>query len=94
MYDFSPSEIDEIDALWRACPTDHVWTGWARPGGRNDEVWIFRRRANWRRFTLCKGRGSFRLLDEKGRHVAIGRNLKDLMDKVDLIPGLNDPLSL
>lgn len=92
MTDFSPSEIDEIDALWRQCPTDHVWVGWARPGGRNDEVWIFRKRANWRRFTLIKSRRTFYIYDEKRRIVLRAGSLKDLLDQVDVMPGLNESL--
>lgn len=94
MAEITPSEIDEIDILWRQCPTDHVWAGWARPGNRSDEVWIFRRRANWRRFTLIKRRAYFYLYDEKHRIVARAPALSDLLKLVDAIPGLNDPLAM
>jgi hypothetical protein len=41
---FSPSEVDEIDALWRSLPPDHMWTGWAAAGESPDQIWIFRTR--------------------------------------------------
>ena len=91
---FSASELDQIDHLWRACPVGHVWTGWAFPGDRDDEVWIFRKKANWRRFTLCKSRTMFYLYDEKRRVVARAGSLEELMAEVDAIPGINDPLPL
>ncbi|MFC6198084.1 hypothetical protein [Ponticaulis profundi] len=90
MFEFSSSDIDEIDALWRQCSTDHPWAGWAKPGGRNDEVWIFRRRNNWRRFSLIRTRLTYRLLDEKGRVVAVARRLSDLLDRVEGIPGIHE----
>lgn len=91
---FTPSELDQIDALWRECPIGHVWTGWARPGDREDEIWIFRKKANWRRFRLCKSRTSFYLYDEKRRVVAKAQTLPELLTFVEAIPGLNEPLSL
>lgn len=92
MTDFTATEIEEIDALWRQCAIDHVWTGWAKPGARDNEIWIFRLRANWRRFSLRKGKMAYRLVDERGRNVLIGRNLAELLDRVDKIPGLNEPV--
>lgn len=91
---FSSSEIEQIDALWRACPIGHVWTGWARPGNRDDEIWIFRKKANWRRFRLGKSRTNYFLFDEKRRVVAKAANLDELMARVDAIPGINDPLPI
>lgn len=90
---FTATELDQIDALWRNQPIDHVWTGWAQPGDRKDEVWIFRKRANWRRFTLTKTATTYRLFDEKHRAVATARSLEDLITRVDAIPGINDPLT-
>ncbi|MAP94880.1 MAG: hypothetical protein CMK07_08015 [Ponticaulis sp.] len=91
---FNASEVDQIDNLWRAREKTHVWTGWARPGDRLDEIWIFRKKANWRRFTLVKSRTSFLLYDEKRRIVAKAVSLEELMNRVDAIPGINDPLDL
>ena len=91
---FNSSEIEQIDALWRACPIGHVWTGWARPGNRDDEIWIFRKKANWRRFLLAKSRTAYFLFDEKRRVVAKAGSLDALMERVDAIPGLNDPLPI
>lgn len=89
---FTPQDLSEIDALWRQCDPDHVWCGWAHPGASAEEVWIFRERANWRRFVLRKSRNSFRLYDEKGRSVARGHSLSELLKRIDAMPGLNDPL--
>tara|TARA_B100000809_G_C14661826_1_gene359874 strand:- start:10 stop:297 length:288 start_codon:yes stop_codon:yes gene_type:complete len=94
MAEFSPTEINLIDELWRQCSTDHVWAGWARPGSPDDEVWIFRKRANWRRFILVKTDSSFRLYDEKRRILVRASSLEVLMNKVDALPGLDDPLPL
>ena len=94
MNEFSSPEIEQIDALWRLCPSDHVWTGWARPGGRTDEIWIFRQRANWRRFTLVKRRALYFIYDEKRRIVAKASSLERLLARVDAIPGLNDALPI
>lgn len=89
---FTSSELEQIDALWRSCPIDHVWSGWAFPGHTDDEVWIFRNKANWRRFTLCKSRTAYFLYDEKRRIVAKAGSLDDLLSNVDAIPGINEPL--
>ena len=91
---FSSEEVEQIDALWRDCPIGHVWTGWARPGHQDDEIWIFRKKANWRRFTLVKSRTSYFLYDEKRRVVAKASTLSELMAAVDAIPVLNDALPL
>ena len=40
---FTPSEIDEIDRLWRELPADHMWTGWAASGREPDQVWILKK---------------------------------------------------
>jgi hypothetical protein len=91
---FTATELDQIDTLWRKRPVNDVWSGWAQPGDRLDEVWIFRTRANWRRFTLTKTATTFRLFDEKQRPVATARTLEDLLTRVDAIPGLSEPLKL
>lgn len=85
---FSRDELDQIDALWRALPEDHVWTGWAAAGEAPDEVWIFRTRAHWRRFPLRKQGGAYVLLDERGRPLARARTLETLLARVEALPGL------
>ncbi|KCZ51504.1 hypothetical protein [Hyphomonas pacifica] len=88
MGNFTPSEIDEIDRLWRELPADHMWTGWAASGREPQQVWIFRTRAHWRRFPLSKTGLGYSIADERGRPVVHARSLKALLKKVELIPGL------
>ncbi|MCA8900971.1 MAG: hypothetical protein KDA53_06930 [Hyphomonas sp.] len=85
---FTPSEIDEIDALWRSLPPDHMWTGWASAGEAPEQVWIFRTRAHWRRFPLVKTGEGYALSDEKGRRVIRAATLEDLLSAVEAIPAL------
>ena len=85
---FTPSELEEIDRLWRELPADHMWTGWAASGSEPDQVWIFRTRAHWRRFPLTKSKTGFVIADERGRPVARAKTLPALLKKVELIPGL------
>ena len=87
---FTPEEIDEIDALWRSVPADHVWTGWAAAGDAPDEVLIFRTRAHWRKFPLKKIGGRYALFDERDRRVAEEGSLPALLKTVEAIPGLNE----
>lgn len=91
MSGFTPEEIDEIDALWRDLPADHVWSGWAATGERPEEIWIFRSRNHWRRFPLTKIPQGFALSDEGGKTVADGQTLVSLLKKVEAIPGLKRP---
>ncbi|HPE47306.1 MAG TPA: hypothetical protein PLR76_02875 [Hyphomonas sp.] len=92
MLAFTPSEIDEIDALWRSLPPDHMWTGWAAAGETPEQVWIFRTRAHWRRFPLKKTDTGYTLSDERGRRVIRADSLQELLVAVEAIPGL-DPNS-
>lgn len=85
---FTSSEIDAIDALWRALPAEHVWTGWAAAGEAPEEIWIFRTKAHWRRFPLRKTEGGYALHIETGRMVAEAATLEALLEKVEAIPGL------
>lgn len=85
---FSRAELDRIDALWRATPETHVWTGWAAAGEAPEEVWIFRTRAHWRRFPLRKTKEGYALHIETGRAVAEASTLEALLAEVEAIPGL------
>lgn len=86
---FTPSEIEEIDRLWRQLPADHMWTGWAASGEQPEQIWIFRTRAHWRRFPLSKSDRGYCIADERGRTVARAKSLKALLRKVEAIPGLD-----
>ena len=86
---FTPSEVDEIDALWRSLPPDHMWTGWAAAGESPDQIWIFRTRAHWRRFPLFKTDEGYALSDEKGRRVIRAVSLQELLSAVEAMPGLD-----
>lgn len=86
---FTPSELDEIDALWRSLPSDHMWTGWAAAGESPEQIWIFRTRAHWRRFPLVKTEAGYALSDEKGRRTVRAASLQELLSAVEAIPALN-----
>ena len=88
MAHFEPSELDEIDRLWRALGRDHMWSGWAAAGDQPEQVWIYRTRAHWRRFPLTKGKRGYALADERGQKIAVGRTLADLLKAIEGIPGL------
>ncbi len=92
MTPFSSADLDEIHDLWSRLGPGHVWTGWAHPGKSDSDVWIFRTRANWRRFLLTKSDGGFQLRDEKRRVVADDETLAGLLDKVAAIPGIDTPV--
>jgi len=85
---FSDAELEEVNAIWRALPEDHVWCGWASVGDPVSEVFIYRARAHWRRFLLTKTGGLYRLSDEAGRVVAAHESLTGLLAEVEAIPGL------
>ncbi|NBC20075.1 MAG: hypothetical protein GVY06_03355 [Alphaproteobacteria bacterium] len=85
---FTRDEIDLIDRLWRARPSHHVWTGWAAAGRAPHEIWIFRTRSHWRRFSLRKTETGFALFDEGGNQVEQAGSLKALLERVEAIPGL------
>ena len=91
MLSFLPSDLQEIDRLWRALPADHVWSGWAASGEAPEHVWIFRTRANWRRLPLIKTVAGFALSDERGQRVVTARTLEDLLRTIEAIPGLAEP---
>ena len=84
---FTPSEIEEIDRLWRSLPEGHVWSGWAAIGEHPREVWIYRTKAHWRRFPLIKNSEGYALFDERDREVAAAPSLSDLLARVEAIPG-------
>ncbi len=85
---FSDAELEEVNAIWRSLPEDHVWCGWASVGQPVSEIFIYRARAHWRRFLLTKAEGRFHLSDEAGRAVAKDESLTGLLQKVEAIPGL------
>jgi len=85
---FSDAELEEVNAIWRSLPEDHVWCGWASVGQPVTEIFIYRARAHWRRFLLTKAEGRFRLSDETGGAVAEDASLKGLLARVEAMPGL------
>ena len=87
---FSPADLDAIDRLWRAVPSDHVWTGWSASGETPEEVTIYRTRAHWRKFPLRKTGDAFTLHNERGDELARGTSLEALLAEVEALPGLND----
>lgn len=91
MTQLTPEEVNEIDALWRSVPSDHVWTGWAAAGDMPDEVLIFRTRAHWRKFPLRKVSEGYALFDERDRCVAKESTLPGLLKVIEAIPSLESP---
>jgi len=88
---FSADDLDAIDRLWRAVPSDHVWTGWSASGETPEEVIIYRTRAHWRKFPLRKSTTAFTLHNERGDELAKAPSLAALLSKVEALPGLTDP---
>ena len=88
MTPFTRSELEEIDALWRGLPAAHVWTGWAAAGEAPIEIWLFRTRAHWRRFSLRKTSGGYVLFDAHGHRLAGADSLAELLERVEAVPGL------
>lgn len=86
---FTRAEIEALDALWRAQPEGHVWTGWSYVGMPPREISIFRTRAHWRRFPLRKRPGAYVLYDDRDRKVAEAATLEALLTAVEAIPGLS-----
>lgn len=88
---FSPSEIDEIDRLWRQLPAGHIWTGWAAAGEQPETVWLFRTRAHWRRFPLTRTQSGYMLCDDRGQVFREAATLDDLLKAVEAVPSLQVP---
>ncbi len=88
MLAFTPDDLNAIDAIWRSLPPHHIWTGWAAAGEAPERIFIFRKRAHWRRFTLTKTHAGFALADERGQMAAEAQSLGDLLAAVEAIPGL------
>ena len=89
---FSAADLTAIDALWRAVPPEHVWTGWSACGAEPEEVIIYRTRAHWRKFPLRKVEGGFAIFTEGGTQLATHAELVGLLAQVEALPGLNDPI--
>ena len=85
---FTPTDIVEIDRLWRRLYDDHPWTGWAYIEAHDSEVWLFRKQANWRRFILTRNDGGFRLVDETGEDVQVFSKIEELPNAVADMPTL------
>lgn len=92
MTTFSPEDLDTIDALWRAIPADHVWTGWSACGDTPCEIVIYRTRAHWRKFHLRRTEAEFALFDEKANQLAAHKTLGGLLAQVESLPGLKRQL--
>ena len=86
---FSSKDIDQLDEVWRNLPRDHAWTGWARTESRPDEVWVFRTRANWRRFVILKDEAGFLLRDDSGDFSKRFDQLAALPDAVSSVPSMS-----
>ena len=87
---FRPPEIDQLEDIWRKLPDSHPWTGWALISDNGDEVWIFRKKANWRRFILTKEPNGFRLESERGEAVRMFADLTMMAEAVASMPTLEN----
>ncbi|ACT59995.1 RNA-binding protein [Hirschia baltica] len=85
---FSETEINNIEQMWRALGGDHPWTGWATLPENPDEIWIFRSRANWRRFILRKTDAAYVLFDDTQNSEEVFEELESLANKVGQVPAL------
>lgn len=85
---FSSLEMAEIDRIWRALPDDYSWSGWAAVDKEPGEIWLYRRRQNWRRFQLLKQAGQYVLTDEKGMVIASAPVLARVLCDIEIAPPL------
>ncbi|GAB5458105.1 MAG: hypothetical protein Hens3KO_11350 [Henriciella sp.] len=88
MLNFSESDLEAIDRLWRSVPSDHVWTGWSANGAAPEEVIIYRTRAHWRKFPLRRTGAEFGLYNERGKELAKHPTLDGLLAQIEALPGL------
>jgi hypothetical protein len=93
MRSFTPTELAEIEAQWRAVPDGHAWTGVSWTGEAPGEVWLFRVRANWRHLPLRAVGEGYLLSDETGREAYVLASLADLADAIAEISALAPPAS-
>lgn len=90
MQPFTPSDIEDLDNLWRDLSEDHPWSGWAFIEAQTGEIWVFRKRANWRRFVLRRVGEGFSLEDERGEEVRLFSRMAELPGAVADMPTLAD----
>jgi hypothetical protein len=88
MAKFTPIEIQEIDRIWRDLPSEHLWNGWAAIGNEPSEVWLYRKRQNWRRFLLTKHEADYLLTDDQGAQISRARKLSRVLCNIEIAPGL------
>ncbi len=88
MTEFSDDDMQALDAIWRQLPMNHAWTGWARIDSYAGEIWLFRTRANWRRFILRKSGDGMVLEDDTGKAAQSVAGMADLPAAVARVPAL------
>jgi hypothetical protein len=89
MRSFTPAELAEIEARWRALPEGHAWAGVGWTGETPSEVWLFRVRANWRHLPLRAAGAGYFLSDETGREAYVLASLADLAGAIAEISALS-----
>ena len=85
---FNSSDIDLLDAIWRDVDAEHPWTGWAQIEAESTILWVFRKRANWRRFVLRCTPSGYCLEDERGDDYRYLTALQELPDAIAAMPTL------
>ena len=84
---FSQDDLEAIDAIWRSLPDNDNWVGWAATANQADTVWLFRKRANWRRFLLRKTEENQLVLhDEERKQVGTCTQFEELPKVIDDLP--------
>ncbi len=89
MPDFSEADLAELHRIWRALPAGHCWSGWAMTSVQPGEIWLFRERVNWRRFSLVSTSAGFDLMDEERRVVAQLTRLAETPEALRRAPALD-----
>jgi hypothetical protein len=86
---FSQQDLQIVERQWRSLSSDHEWVGWAAVGGAPAEVWLFRKRSNWRYLPLRRDDQGYVLSDEHNKNSIRFRSLEAVADALAQIPPLS-----
>lgn len=88
MTGFSAQDLKLVEQQWRALGPDHEWVGWAAVGTSPHEIWLFRKRSNWRHLPLRRATDGYVLSDERNTHSVRLASLEGIAGALASIPTL------